>query len=67
MSKNEELAKALTHGMFATPPTLKQAFKDAYSYIDRLRKEDRIIGLLVLHCTMNTVAVEIEKNTLKEM
>ena len=58
---NEELAKAIRHGLFADRETLKEAFDYAFRVINSLKGSEQIAATTALYVVLNTVSNELMK------
>jgi AAA+ superfamily predicted ATPase len=59
---NQELAKAIRHGLFADRETLKDAFDYAFRVINACSESERLAVTTAMFVVLNTVAKEIEKS-----
>lgn len=60
MTQNE-LADALTSGLFASRPTMKEAYEYAEGIATACGKQNAIYVLTAIHVMMNTIANEVRK------
>lgn len=58
---NAELAKYIRVGMFATRPTVADAYEYATRLIEGMHTKDQGAALTALHVVMNAIADEIER------
>ena len=60
---NKDIAESIpTNGIFASRPTIDQAYDFAFRLIDSIRPEDRTAAFTALMVVSNTIAKELKNN-----
>ena len=60
--KNLELAKAISHKLFAERDSVKEAWDYAFDVLNSLRDSDRVAATTALMVLMNTISKQIIQN-----